>query len=85
MQKCSSKGRKPKAKEGVLHAGFEQGPLRETLRRLEDFRALGPIINADSDILLRTTYHQLGMTFGFSYFVLGGKGGDAPAPAPAGE
>jgi hypothetical protein len=55
------------------------------LRRLEDFRALGPFINADSDILLRTTYHQLGMTFGFSYFVLGGKGGEAPAPAPAGE
>jgi hypothetical protein len=51
----------------------------------EDFRALGPFVNAANDILLRTTYHQLGMTFGFSYFVLGGMGGEAPAPAPAGE
>jgi len=47
----------------------------------EDFRALGPWVNADTDILLRTTYQQLGMTFGFSYFVLGAKTDKVPDPA----
>ncbi len=46
----------------------------------EDFRALGPFVDADRDILLRTSYNQLGMTFGFSYFVLGAKADEVPAP-----
>jgi len=46
----------------------------------EDLRSLGPFVNADNDILVRTTYQQLGMTFGFSYFVLGGKTDKDPVP-----
>lgn len=49
----------------------------------EDFRALDPFLNAESDILLRTNYNQLGMTFGFSYFVLGGMADGTPAPGIA--
>jgi hypothetical protein len=37
----------------------------------EDFRALGDFVDAGQDFLLRTTFNQLGMTFGFSYFILG--------------
>jgi hypothetical protein len=41
----------------------------------EDLKPWGDFVPQDRDILLRTSYNQLGMTFGFSYFVLGRAGG----------
>ncbi|MBL7940073.1 MAG: hypothetical protein JNL43_11995 [Flavobacteriales bacterium] len=43
----------------------------------EDFRLAGDFLSAAGDVPFRTTYNQLGLTFGFSYFVLGNS---EPAP-----
>ncbi|MBL7965126.1 MAG: hypothetical protein JNM31_14930 [Flavobacteriales bacterium] len=46
----------------------------------EDFRPVGDFVQLDRELRLRTSYNQLGMTFGFSYFVLG-QAEDRAAPS----